>query len=185
MKRTLAVLLAILFLTGCSLKQSEMDSALDLRNQLLTDGYTCDVTVTAEYLEKKYTFAMHCSVKQDGKLLFKVISPDTIAGITGNVSAEGGQFTFDDKALLFETVADGRITPVTSPWLVFKGLRSGYIRGCEKYRNGMLVQLNDSYEENAYQIDVLTDAHNIPISAEIYWQGRRILLLQIENFKFL
>lgn len=185
MKRILAGVLVMLLLTGCSLPKSEMDKALALRNHLQDSNIRFDVSVTADYFDKVFTFAMNCAVDSDGDLTFRVTAPETLAGISGKVSDEEGKFTFDDKVLLFETIADDVITPVTSPWVVIKSLRSGYIRSCGRSEEGIHIQLYDSYDEDALYLDVWTDETNSPIAAQIYWEGRRILSLEIENFNFL
>jgi len=38
----------------------------------------------------------------------------TISGITGSLSQNGGKLTFDDKALAFDVMADGLVSPVFS-----------------------------------------------------------------------
>lgn len=185
MKRMLAGILVMLHLTGCSFVQTKVDEALDLRSRLQNSCFTFDTRVTADYLDKLYEFSMKCDVDADGKLLFQVTSPETLEGISGNISPEGGKFTFDDKVLLFEPIADGLVTPVTAPWVAIKALKGGYIKGCEKYEQGIHIQLNDSYEEETLHLDVWTDSKNLPMAAHIYWEGRRILSLEIENFIFL
>ena len=185
MKRMLAGIFAALILSGCSSSESEMDKVLNLRSRLQSSSFTFDSVVTADYLDKVYSFAMKCEVNESGELTFQVTSPETLAGISGNVSNDGGKFTFDDRVLLFETIADGLITPVTSPWVVIKSLRSGYIRSTGKEGSGTHIQLNDSYNEEALYLDVWTDQDDLPETAEIYWEGRRILSLEIENFNFL
>lgn len=185
MKRLLAVVVLLLTLNGCSLMESEMDKALALRNRLLGSGCTFDVAVTADYDKKVYIFDMKCNADANGSLTFEVISPDTISGISGEISAEGGKLTFDDQALLFETIADGQITPVSAPWVLIRTLRSGYIKACGKYDNGLRIQIDDSYEDNALHLEILTDESNFPIQAEILWEGRRFLSMTVENFTFL
>lgn len=185
MKRMLAVILVMLHLTGCSFAQSKMDEALHLRSKLQNSCFAFDVRVTTDYLDKLYEFSMKCNVDTDGKLAFEVSSPETLKGISGTVSPQGGKFTFDDKVLLFEPIADGLVTPVTAPWVVIKALKGGYIKGCESYKQGIHIQLDDSYEDEALYLDVWTDSESLPTVAHIYWEGRRILSLEIENFIFL
>ena len=185
MKRVLAVILLLLTVSGCSTMESEMNKALELRNQLLSGGCTFHVSICADYTQKVYEFGMKCDVDSSGVMLFQVTSPDTISGITGNISDEGGKLTFDDQALLFETIADGQITPVSAPWLLVRTLRSGYIKACGKYDNGTYIQIDDSYENDALHLDIWTDENNLPVRAEIQWQGRRILSMHVENFTIL
>ena len=38
--------------------------------------------------------------------------------------------------------------------------------------------------EKALQLNIQTDENDIPVSAEIFWQGMRILSMSVENFTF-
>lgn len=185
MKRLLAVILLLLTFSGCSVMKSEMDKAIELRNRLLGGGCTFDVTITADYIQKVYTFGMNCAFDSNGAMTFRVTEPDTITGITGSISNENAKLTFDDQALLFETIADGQITPVCAPWVLIRTLRSGYLKSCGKYDGGLYIQIDDSYEEKALHLDVWVNESNLPVRAEIQWQGRRILSMSVENFIFL
>jgi len=87
--------------------------------------------------------------------------------------------------LIFELLADGQITPVSAPWILIKTLRSGYLNACTYTDNGLMLIIDDSYEEDALQLDIWLNDENIPTEAEILWDGRRILSLQISNFVYL
>jgi hypothetical protein len=47
----------------------------------------------------------------------------------------------------------------------------------------MLLCIDDSYDSDPLRLDVRMDKDGNPISAEILWQGRRILSMEIENFQ--
>ncbi len=186
MKRLLAVMLFLFLLAGCSSVDSELDQAMSIRNQLLSsNGCQFQALITADYGETIYTFSMDCHADKQGNLTFTVTQPETIAGITGSISQSGGKLTFDDQALAFELLADGQVTPVSAPWLLIKTLRGGYLSACGKDGDGLRIAITDSYAQDALQLDIWTDAQNVPSRGEILWQGRRILSLQIENFQYL
>lgn len=185
MKRWLPILLLIGMLTGCG-SQSSVEKALNLRSLLLNgNGCTFRTEITADYGDKVYTFVMDNTVDKDGNLSFKVISPDSIAGITGKIENEKGTLTFDEEILAFSLLTDDQISPVSAPWLFMKTLRSGYISACENGEFGTRIQMNDSYDEDALQVDIWTDPDNIPIRAEILFRGQRIITLDVENFTIL
>lgn len=185
MKRILAIFLLLFTLCGCNVTSSDMDDAMELRNRLLSGGCGFDVKITADYIEKVYKFRMNCSVDSHGTMTFSVTEPDSIAGISGSISDEDAKLTFNDQVLLFETIADGQITPVSAPWLLIRTLRSGYLKACGSYDGGLYIQIDDSYAEDALHLEVWTDENNIPVQAEIQWQGRRVLSMSVENFTFL
>ena len=180
-----AVLCAFILLTGCKSTNEPLDRALELRNKIAqSSGCSFSATVTADYGEKIYIFSMDCKTDQSGDLNFTVTAPATIAGITGSVSSTGGAITFDDKVLAFQTLADGQVTPVTAPWLFMKALRSGYIKDCSDTETGIQISVDDSYAEDALHLQINTSG-NAPVSAEIFWKGRRCLTLTVENFNYL
>jgi outer membrane lipoprotein-sorting protein len=186
MKKLLAVLLLIFFLTGCTGAEQMMDKAISMREKLLSSqGCMFDAVITADYGEKLHKFSMRCQADAHGALAFTVSYPETISGITGTISAGEGKLTFENNVLVFELLADGQVTPVSAPWLMIKTLRSGYLSACAKTENGYRLSIDDSYEEDALHIDFWTTEDVIPIHAEIVWQGRRILSMEIKNFTYM
>ena len=186
MKRWLPILLLIGMLTGCGSSRTGIERALCLRESLLKGkGCTFIAVVTADYGDKLYTFTMKNTVDTNGDLTFEVVSPDTIAGITGKIENEKGALTFDKEVLAFSLLTDDQISPVSAPWLFIKTLRSGYIHGCESLESGMRIQIDDSYDDDALQLDIWTDSSDIPIRGEILFRGRRIITLDVENFTIL
>lgn len=188
MRRILIWMLVVVLIgcSGCKGADTELEQALKLRQSILNGtGVSFDVCVTADYGEKVYSFSMKCTADEEGNTSFTVVEPDTIAGISGLVSETGGKLTFDDKVLMFELLADGQITPVSAPWLLIHTLRSGYIRGCGTDAQGVYIQFDDSYENDALRIDLWTGSDGMPVFGEIFWQSRRIVSMKIENFTIL
>ena len=185
MKRIIPILLILVLLTGCAGARDTMDRAMALRSALLAKGAEFDATVTADYGDKTYSFGMHCRMEAQGKVTFSVTAPETIAGITGTVSASGGKLTFDGNALAFTLLADGQVSPVSGPWLLMKTLRSGYLTSCGMEDGCLRIAIDDSYEDDALHLDVWLDESDCPKRGEILWKGRRILTVEIENFVFL
>lgn len=183
MKRAVAVVLAVLLLTGCGSTDAQMDRALALREKILkSSGCSFDTVITADYGEKLYTFRMDCQTDTSGNLSFTVTDPQTIAGVTGRIASDGGALTFDDQVLGFELLADGQITPVSAPWLLMRTLRSGYLRSCTMDEDTLRITIDDSYADDALQLDIWLDGDDLPKQAEILWQGRRIVSLEVQNF---
>ena len=182
-KVVLWFILICVLLTGCGGGGDPLKPAMELRSRLLAaEEYTFDTQITADYGDELYTFDLSCYVDNAGNVDFTVSAPETIAGITGTVSPQGGKLTFDDIALAFELLADGRFSPVSAPWVLVHTLRSGYILSCAELENGTMVSIDDSYENNALNLSVWLDSDNLPTGAEVFWQGRRILSMTVKNF---
>ena len=184
-RKLIGILFVTLLLCGCSNQDNALDKALSLRNRIV-DGSSCcfSATVSADYGDKLYVYSAKCTAERNGDLTFEVISPLTIAGITGKISGNGGTIYFDDVVLAFPTIADDLISPVSAPWLFMKTLRSGYLKDCTRTKDGFAVSIDDSYDENAFQVIINTNG-DTPISAEIFWNNRRILTISIEDFAIL
>lgn len=183
--RLAAILGVLLLLSGCKGSSDALERAVSLRNRVLdSNGCSFSATVTADYGEQIYIFKMDCKTDREGNVTFAVVEPATIAGITGKITGTGGAITFDDKVLAFQTIADGLVTPVSAPWLLIKTLRSGYLKDAAITNTGLEISIDDSYAEKSLQLRIRT-AEDLPSSAEIFWQGRRILTVIVEEFSFL
>ena len=176
MKRLLVMVLILVCLSGCSKNGSEMDKALALRNKMISgNGCRFTANITADYGDKLYSFVLACHWDGEERLQFEVISPNSISGISGNISGSGGHLTFDDQVLMFEMLADGQITPISAPWIFVKSLNSGYINGCNETTDGLFLQIDDSYLEDTMQLDIRINEQDVPISVEIVWRNKRII----------
>lgn len=185
MKRVLALLLVLMtLLTGCG-GSNDLDRAMDLRQKLLAgNGCSFDITVTADYQDNLFVFGMQCSADKDGTVNFTVTEPETIAGVQGQINGESGQLHFDGQVLLFDLLTDGLVTPVSAPWLLIRTLRGGYIGAGGKDGDLFRFEIDDSYEENPLRLDIWLNQTNIPVAADILWDGRRVVSLTVENFRF-
>ena len=183
MKYAVLILCIMLILSGCTLGASEIDRAMELRSQLLAASeVTFHASIVADYGDQLHTFGMNCTGNSQGDLLFSVTEPETISGISGTVSEEGGKLTFDDKALFFELLTDDQLSPVSAPWIFLRTLRSGYIRSAGMEGELLRLTIDDSYDEDALQLDIWVEKDQIPLRADILYDGKRILSLDIENF---
>ena len=186
MKKVLAVFIALFMLTGCAKSGDQMSRAMALREQIMkSEGCSFMAVITADYGDKIYNFTLDCKTDSTGNLSFTVVEPATIAGIQGAVSAGGGNLTFDDKVLAFETMADGMITPVSAPWVLMNSLRSGYLGACGTDGEYLKILLDDSYREEALRLEVWLDSQERPVRTEILWKGKRVLSLDVKNFAYL
>lgn len=186
MKKILSAILSVLLLlSGCKSTKGALNQAITLREKITnSNGCSFHTVIQADYGEKLYTFSADCVTDREGNLTFTVTSPDSISGITGKVRATGGEVLFDDKVLAFQSMADDQITPVSAPWVFMKALRSGYIASCSSDGEETEISIDDSYAEDSLRLQMRLKEKK-PVLSEIYWQGRRVLTLTIENFTFL
>lgn len=186
MKRLAAVAVLLVTLWGCAETEEGLDRAMGLRVKLLgSGGWRFDAAITADYGDETCEFAVSCEGDKEGNMTFTVKEPETIAGITGNISAEGGKLTFDDKALAFELLADEQVTPVSAPWIFLKTLQGGNVRSCGMDGDLLRVSIDDSYDDDALRLDIWLDGDDLPVRGEILYRDRRILSLEVTNFEIL
>ncbi len=183
MKRVFALLMSIFLLSGCKSEDRLIGQVVDLRT-LIAGCSECnfDAVVTADYGDSTYTFTMKCQYDGKGNMQVSVTAPETISGITAQISQGTGKLTFDDQALVFEMIADEQISPICAPWLLMEALCSGYISTCGTDGEYIRARIDDSFAGAQFSVDTWISADNQPVRAEIVWQGRRILSIDINEF---
>lgn len=186
MKRIIVLFVIVFLFAGCNNESSEMHRAAALRDSLAQcKQFQFTAKITADYEDRVHHFSLDCQGNSEGEVSFTVIEPDSISDISGTLSASGGKLTFDDKLLAFPMLADGELSPVSAPWLLIKALLSGYLSSCGADGQYLRLTIDDSYEEDALQLDIWLGSNELPVHAEILWQGRKILTMDVENFTIL
>ena len=183
MKKGIIGVLVCLLLTGCAGPQTERATAL--RSRFLGEGCAFDARITADYGAAVWEFSMQCKADRDGTVRFTVFEPEEIAGISGQVGENGSDLRFDGQALGFPLLADGQLSPAGAPWVLIKALRCGCIRTSTAAGEGLRLCIDDRYEDKAITLEIMTAEDDLPAEAEYFWEGRRILTLKLENFRFL
>ena len=186
MKKCTVLVLVFLLLSGCSGIPDEMKTGMELRSQLLqAAGCSFTAKITADYGDKIHTFTMNCQADSKGETTFSVVEPDSISGITGKLSGTGGKLTFDNTALCFELISDKQLSPVSAPWILINTLRSGCMMSACKEEDSLRLSIDDSYEEDPLRLDIWLNSENLPETADILYDGRRILSVSVMNFELL
>ena len=171
-------------MTGCGGETRELDRCMALRERLLVSGCTFRCKVTADFGDGVFSFLMDCKADSKGSLSFTVADPEEISGISGVIHAGKGKLEYQDVVLAFPLLADGELSPVSVPWVLVSALRGGYMVSCGKDGQNLLLTVHDSFEEDALELDVWFDEKDLPVKAEILWQGRRAVSIEVENFCF-
>lgn len=186
MKRFAWLCMLVFLLAGCSSENKPLERGLAFRSRLLSaQGCQFGVKITADYGDTLHVFSADCRGDSSGALSFRVMEPETLSGISGTVSDTGGMLTFEDTALSFPLLADDQLSPVSAPWIFLKTLRSGYLTSACFEENLLRLTIDDSYEEDSLQLDIWMKEDSVPVRADILYDGKRILSLEIENFAFL
>ena len=176
----------LFLLTGCSTSSDPMEVGLQLRSRILqAEACSFNAKIFADYGDQLHSFSMECRADPQGNVAFTLSEPDTIRGIVGKLSGEGGTLTFDDTELYFPLLAEEKLSPVSAPWLLMKTLRSGYLSSACDGEGGIRLSMDDSYEEDPLRLDVWLNGEGMPEKADILYDGRRILSVAVEKFEIL
>ncbi len=180
MRRFLPLLLV--FLLGCSGPDPAMEAALELRSRCLGAAQiTFEAELCADYITNIEHFTLECAFDGTDTMRFTVTEPEEIAGIRGSVSGTEGAVEFDGTVLAFPLLADGRLSPVSGPWVLLKAIRSGAIIAAGKEGERIHLTIDDSYADNALTVDLWLEEGEVE-EAEIAWEGRRCMTMTVEDF---
>lgn len=171
-----------LFLLGCPARDTAMEEALALRGRLLGSDCGFQCTITVDYGDTLESFTLDCESKTDGTLTFTVTAPESISGITGHVASEGAALTFDDQVLALPLPQTG-VSPLLAPWSLMQALRKGCITSVARTQEGVQLCVDDSYGDSALNLEIWTK-DDVPQSAQISKDGRRIVSMEVEDFTF-
>ena len=179
-------LLTLLLLCGCSKSTDGTKGVLALRQQILSgNGCSFVAEITADHGDRLHTFTLECTADNLGNITFSVVEPERISGVTGRIDELDGCLTFDEQVLLFDTLNEEQLSPVSAPYIFLKTLRGGYISSCGEDGEFAFWRMDDSYRDTAYQVEIWADDTNLPVRAEILWKGRRILSISVKSFQIL
>ena len=174
--------LLLVFFLGCSGPDPAMEAALDLRSRCLSDSnVTFTAEIRADYIARIEVFTLECASSPDGTCTFRVLEPGDISDIRGTVRGSEGTVEFDDTVLAFPLMAEGRLSPLTGPWVLMKAIRSGCIIAAGTEGETFHVTIDDSYADNALTVDLWLEEGRVT-EAEIAWEGRRCVTMTVEDF---
>ena len=180
MKKLLLPLILVLFFTGCG--QGNTPRGMSLR-QRMNDSNGCAFTaeVRAYIGKEEYVFSMDCECGNSDTVTFTVTDPESLSGITGELSSGSGSLTFDGQALAFPMLAQGTMSPISSVWVLLHALRGGYLT--DEGKEGLTI--DETYQGVPLRLSVTLDNEDMPTFTEIFQDGERILSLALTNFRFL
>lgn len=184
MGRILSLILLLSLLTGCKGEESLLAQAVTFRGELISRGGCSFLAkITADYGAEVQHFALQCKTDGDGRVSFVVTEPDTIEGISGSMTGEDGLVTYDGLQLAFPLLVHEQISPVSAPALTVSCWLREYILSAGMSDGIYRV----SYEKKIQGKDLLIDTYfekDIPISAELCYNGNRIIKIEITSFSF-
>ena len=114
-------------------------------------------------------------------MAFQVLEPEEIAGIRGTIREDAGTVEFEETVLSFPLMAQGRLSPLSGPWVVLKAIRSGCIIAAGQEGELTRVTIDDSYADNALTVDLWLEEGQLT-QAEVAWEGLRCQVMTFDDF---
>ena len=185
MKRCLIIIVSFFVLLGCSKENAQIEKIVELRDRIQSSK-ECrfEAAVTLDYGDSVYSFRAICATDEENNMSIDILEPASISGVRAQITGSSGKLTFDEEVLAFEMIANDQITPICVPWLLIEALRGGYINACGSGDHGVFARIDDSFNKTEFSIEVWLDSENVPCEAEMLWEGKRIVSIQIDNFTF-
>lgn len=182
--RVFLLALALTALCACGGKtDAAMQQALDLRTALgAAGGCAFTAEVTADYGEKIYAYTMDCVCEAGAGARFTLRAPQTLAGISAEISADGARVSYEDTEVGFSTLAGGRLAPMQLPWLLADGWYSGRIRAAGREDGLVRVTCQLGYGEQALTLDTWLGEDGFPRKSTVSCDGQTLLTAEIQNF---
>ena len=173
-----------MLLTGCRGEENLLEQGIVFRSRLVSAGGCCfQAKITVDYGLEVQNFTLDCDADSEGNVSFSVVEPETIADITGQMRGQEGTVTYDGLQLAFPMLVYGKLSPVSAPALLAKCWLNEYILSAGLTQDGYRI----TYEKKIREKDLLIDTYfenDIPISAELCYNGYRIIDIQITEFSF-
>ncbi len=184
MRRILSLILLLALLTGCKGEESLLTQAIAFRGQLISaGGCSFCAEITADYEQEVQTFTLECDANEEGEITFRVLAPDSIADISGHMEGGEGKVTYDGLQLAFPLLVYDRISPVSAPALVVTCWLKEFILSAGSSQENYRVTYEKKIQEKVLLIDTYFEK-DIPISAELCYNGYRIINMKITEFSY-
>lgn len=128
MKKAAAILtlIAILALTACS-QETAADAATALQGSWSAlPGVTLTADLVADYGDRVYPFTLNCTENR-GAATLTIAAPDSVAGVTARVTADGATLTYDGAEVYTGGLTENGLSPMEAMPLMFRLWRDGLI----------------------------------------------------------
>lgn len=136
--RACALMMTLLLLSGCGGGGSGKggspadELALRIRTEYLAMA-ACAATaqVTADYGQRVYEYTLSVSWQRDGETVLKVLSPESIAGLTARVRDGSASLEYDGASLETGPLDGQGLSPMEAIPGLLEAVCSGYIAECD------------------------------------------------------
>lgn len=174
-----------LVLSGCGKDQNsrQLQQAVDFRTAVMASEscrFLADVTV--DFSDHIYQFVLSCSYVPGGEAAISVVEPESIAGISARISADGVDVEYDGVMISFGQLANGHVAPMSLPWLLGNAWTNGYISSAGTDGDKTIVTCMLGYGEEQLMVQTWLGEGNVPERCEIFYDGQCCITAVLRDF---
>ena len=170
-------------LCGCAGKPEEDPSqqALTFRQDVTQYPCSFQAEITADFGDTVNLFSLSCTHTPDGGTQMRLTAPQTLAGITAQVTDAEGKLVFDGAEAVFGTLEGLGLSPMAAPELLAQAWQSGYISYTGMENGCLHVTYLCGYGEDEYRADVWFE-NDMPLRAELSCNGFAAVQIEVTDF---
>ncbi len=182
-----SVLMMAVFLSGC--QSGETSSARKIADCYKSaTSWKSNVNMTVDLGDASADFLLGWDVKEEGSTI-TVLKPSEIAGVSVHVSSDGQEITYEDSVIALPRT-DGTTAPMPTEALcvLYEQWRYGILDSSMAEKYGETEAISIDYRSGG---DDKTSVHTTfdvatmyPITAEVYYDGVRVITCEFETFAF-
>ncbi len=164
-------------------KSKGQELALDIRASLIAaEKLEIGTVVRADYGERVYDFTFKYVGNAD-KGEIEITAPESIAGLTAEVSVSGGTLKYDGAVLDTGAVTKDGLSPAEALPVLISQWQRGYISGCNFETLGdtdtlaVTTDITETVKQRTW-FDVKT---HLPVRSELSDNGKMVIGCQFDN----
>ena len=186
MKRAvlLALMIALVFLTGCGREEMRMETFENWRQEFIAaDSHSVTAEVTAIAEESETVFLLRCDHQKD-RTSIEVLEPKAVAGVTAHISDEEKTLCYDGTVLALGQFVPQEVSPLAALPRFFDFLENGHVEGAwTETVDGEETLVTELENERGYKMTLWQDGSMQPRFAAIRSGDITELKIQIEKIE--
>lgn len=185
--RGFLVTMGCLWLCGCATTTEDVDP-LEVYTQMIGATMEAEVTSQGDFLIAEFT--LRCDYDPQGQTVVEVLSPASMAGVRGVLTAGEWVLEYEDMVFNVGTLSSQAVSPLACMPLLLEGLNQGWVleENMETYQEQDCYRVTLDYSDQVLQdITVtawLSSEDGTPVGGEIAVEGERILQVVFTSFEF-
>jgi len=156
---------------------------LELRSDLLeAERLIINADITADYGDRVYTFGVRYTGNAEfGEIV--ILSPETIAGVTAEVTVDGATLIFDGARLDTGPLTGGGLTPAEALPMLISEWQTGRIAfaGFERFGENDTVTMESAIDDSIAQKTWFNRTTLLPLRAEVSNNGVMVVAVAFNN----